>query len=277
MKQLKRLKSATSPGVVQLALLVLLAVAWPVFGAAGSTWPALRDQDEEDRAILMRMADYLAKAPGFEVTVKSNYDAIQEDGQRIEFGERRKVVLDRPNHLRMETERSDGEQSVVAFDGQWLTIYRPEENIYARVEKPGTVDELMVYMAKDLQMILPLGRMLLSQFPQQLKKLVTDVGYVEENGLFDMPTDHLAIRTDQVDVQMWIAQGDAPLLQRVVITYKNAPGEPQFRADFANWTMSPAVDGGTFALVPPASAEQVPLLKPVRKKGSIPAPQGGME
>src|SRR5437764_5212432 len=68
---------------------------------AGDTQAVARD-------LLMRMARFLAQAPRFSVSLLSNYDAVQSDGEKIEFGERRKLTLERPAQLRVETERSDG-------------------------------------------------------------------------------------------------------------------------------------------------------------------------
>jgi hypothetical protein len=236
--------------------------------SAPATAASENDRDPKAMEILMRMANYLAKAPSLQVTVLSSYDAIQEDGEFIEFGDRRRFELQRPDRLRVEVERSDGDQGGLIFDGKAITAYRPADNFYAVVEKPGTVDAVMVYVVKDLQIPVPLARMFTTTFPQQMEKMVKSIAYVETNRLFDVPTDHLAVRGDEVDFQIWIAQGDAPLPRRVIITYKNAPGEPQFRAMLNDWSLA-AVDAGRFAFAVPAGAEKVPFI--VRESGRRPA------
>jgi len=40
----------------------------------------------------------------------------------IEFGEVRKVTVSRPDRLRTEVERSDGEKGLVVFNGKDLTV-----------------------------------------------------------------------------------------------------------------------------------------------------------
>jgi len=232
------------------------------------------EQSPEARAILLKMANFLAEAPGFSVSVRSGYDAIQEDGQRIEFGERRKILLQRPDRLCVEMERSDGEQGLVLFDGRVITAFKADDNVYARVERPGNVDGAVVFLVRDLQMTLPLARMFLTTLPQELENRVESVAYVEENTLFAVPVDHLAARTAEVDLQVWVAQGEQPLPRRVVITYRNAPGQPQFRADFTDWNLAPEAGAADFTFTPPAGAEQIPFLAPVRK-GSLPAQEGG--
>ncbi len=219
-------------------------------------------------AILMTMANFLAKAPAFSVTIRSGYDAIQADGQRIEFGDRRRILLQRPDRFRVEVERSDGDRGLVVFDGKAITAFKVDDNVYASAEKPGTVDDALVYLVRDLQMTLPLARMFHTRFPQQIGKRVTSISYVEEDTLFDVPTDHLAARSAELDVQIWIAQGEQPLPRRVVFTYKNAPGQPQFWADLSDWNLSPKLAADSFTFTPPAGAEQIPFLAPTRQKGS---------
>ena len=231
--------------------------------------------DAQARESLLRMARYLAGTQRFSVTVRSGYDAIQEDGERIEFGERRRILIQRPDRARFEVERSDGDRGLLLFDGKQLTAYKPGDNVYAVAEKPGTVDGALVYLVRDLQVTLPLARLLLTTLPQEMEKGVESVAFVETETLFDVPVDHLAARTAEVDFQVWVGRGEQPLPRRVVITYKDVPGQPQFRADFSDWNLAPEIAADRFAFTPPAGVEQVPFLAPVRDPGQAPPRKGG--
>jgi hypothetical protein len=245
-----------------LAVLAVAVAAGPVRAADPTPAPEVSAQDRAARVLLLGMADFMARAPAMSVTMRSGYDAIQADGQRIEFGERRRILMQRPDKIRVEVERSDGERGTVVFDGRWITAYKPAENVYARVEQPGTLDQALVYMVRDLRATLPLARMFTTGFPVDLDKRATTVAFVEECSLFDVPTDHVAVRSAEVDLQLWIAKGPQPLPRRIIVTYKNAPGEPQFRADLYDWSLPAKQDAAAFAFVPPAGAEQIMYLAP---------------
>ena len=276
MKQIARLGFIrTLWATVTVLAVVLVLGATPALAADDAPAAAATEQDPEARAILMAMANFLAKTPAYSVTMRSGYDAIQADGQRIEFGERRRILLQRPDRVRVEVERSDGDRGMVLFDGKGITVFKADDNVYARVEKPGTVDSALVYLVRDLQLTMPMARMFHTGFPQEMEKLLMSISYVEEDALFDVPTDHLAARSAEVDMQVWIAQGEQPLPRRVILTYKNAPGQPQFRADLSEWNLSPKVADNSFTFTPPAGAEQIPFLAPVRQKGSLPVTKGG--
>ena len=73
---------------------------------------------------------------------------MQDSGQKIEFGETRQIVLRRPDHLRIDATKRDGSKSVFLFDGKDITVVHPQENVYATVAKPGSVDEAMTYFVQ---------------------------------------------------------------------------------------------------------------------------------
>ena len=60
-----------------------------------------------------------------------------------------------------------------------------------------------------------------------------------------------------VDFQVWVTDGDRPLPQRLVITYKQAKGEPQFWAQFSDWNLAPAVEDSMFLAKPPDGAQKL--------------------
>lgn len=268
-------RTRTERFVPPAIVLAFMAVAAGAAGAADrSPATAATAQDPAARAKLLEMANFIARAPGLSLTMRSGYDAVQADGQRIEFGERRRILMQRPDKLRVEVERSDGGRGGVTYDGRWITAFNANENVYARVEKVSNVDDILVYLVRDLRATVPLARMLRTEFPADVEKRATEVRLVEENTLFDVPTDHLAVRTPEVDLQLWIARGAQPLPRRVVITYRNDPGQPQFRADLYDWQIAPKFDAAAFSFVPPPGAEQISYLAPRPPADGTRAPAG---
>jgi len=218
---------------------------------------AVTESQAQARAILMRMADFIAGTQRFSVSVRGGYDAVQNSGQKIEFGESSKVTLSRPDRLRLEGERSDGAKKVTVFNGKEIVLIDAASNVYASAAQPGGVDDTIVYFVKDLGMRLPLAVLLVSQLPAEFKQRVQSIDYVEKTSMHGAPSHHLAARTDSVDFQVWVADGEKPLLQRVVITYKKAKGEPQFWAQFSDWNLTPAIADSTFSVEVPDGAQKI--------------------
>ncbi|MDD1621446.1 MAG: DUF2092 domain-containing protein [Methylococcaceae bacterium] len=213
--------------------------------------------------ILSRMANYLAKTPVFAVNLNDSYDTVQASGEKIEFSATRKVVVSRPNGLRVEREASDGEKQMVLYDGKDITIFSPSDNVYAQTAKPGGIDEAVKYFLKDLNMRLPLAVLLVSQLPAELERRTQSLDYVEKTTIHGQAAHHLAARTETVDYQVWIAEGPKPLPLRVVLTYKLEEGQPQFRAQFSDWNLAPQIDSTQFVFTPAEGAKKIAFLAQV--------------
>jgi hypothetical protein len=228
--------------------------------------------------VLKNMSQYLAHAERFSVTIRAGYDVVQESGQKIEFGELRNIIVSRPDHLRIEVERSDGQKGLVIFDGKDITVYSANDNIYATTSRQGTLDQAIKYALDDLKIRMPLALMLLSTLPSELANLVVSADYVETTTITDVPCDHLAVRTTKgVDFQVWVAKTGDPLPWRIVITYKNENGQPQFWADLSNWNLAPDVSGALFAFTPPNGAERIQFLAEARSAATTATPKKGGE
>ena len=209
-------------------------------------------------AILRNMSEYLAHTERYGVTIRDGYDVVQQSGQKSEFGEFRIVTISRPDRLRIEVERSDGQKDLVIFDGKDMTIYTAKDNIYATSCRQGTLDQAIKYALDNLKIRMPLALLFLSTLPSELDNLGVSADYVGKTTITDVPCDHLAVRTaGGVDFQVWIAQGSEPLPRRIVITYKDENGQPQFRADFSKWNLAPDVSDALFAFTPPNGAEPI--------------------
>ncbi len=277
---MKSLTWLTWPALcVSLLLGPAMAAEGPPSGAPpDAAGQATQDDEIDDAAMdaLKRMAGTLAEARGFSVTIRASYDAVQDTGEKIEFGERRTVMLSRPSALRVDSQESDGKRTQVMFDGTAITVFDPAENAYGRIEQTGSVDDAVRHMVQDLQVRLPLALLLVSTLPEELQERLQALDYVERDTLMPVPADHLAGQAEDVDFQVWIAAEGPPLPQRIIITYKTEEGEPQYRADLTDWTLNPDVPAAQLAFHPPDGAERIPFLirSPRTAAGHAPADEG---
>ena len=215
----------------------------------------------EAESRLMDMAVKLADTKQFTVDISMTYDVLQESGQIIEFGEVRTLQISRPDYLRVDAQQSDGDSGGLIFDGKTITQFSDTHNVYSQIDRPGHLDGAIRYAVGELGVRFPLARMLVTSFPEEMRRLTNGVDFVEQNTLGPASTDHIAGRTDDLDYQVWIREDNFPT--RIILTYKNAPGQPQFRADFSNWNTSPSLKRGSFTFTAPDESEKIPTLLPV--------------
>ena len=132
--------------------------------------------------------------------------------------------------------------------------------MFAQVAKPGSIDDAIAYFVNDLGMKLPFSTLLQTTASQELDRRTKTLDYVEKTSIFGEPAHHLAGRSQDIDYQVWVADGDRPLPQRLVLTYRNEKGQPQFRAQFSNWNLAPEASDALFAFVPAPGVRQIAFL-----------------
>jgi hypothetical protein len=71
----------------------------------GSIFAGAEMGDRDPMGILRDMAGTIADPKQFRVTIRSNYDVLQADGKKVEFGAEHRVQVRRPDGLRVETQR----------------------------------------------------------------------------------------------------------------------------------------------------------------------------
>lgn len=242
-----------------LVIVLLLATIQPALAA---------DDDRTAAARIEAMASFLARAQRLSVSADCAYDVVQSSGEKIEFGERRTLTLRRPDRARVEVTRRDGSRRGLIFDGKQLTVFDVDENVHATVAKPGTVDAALEYYTEELGMRLPLRELFAADLMRDLKDRIAGARLVGRETIAGADTDHVAFRGESGDVQLWIARNGDPLPQRIVITYRLDQGQPQFRADFRDWSLAPEVADSLFVFVPPPKSQSIPILTPASRRAA---------
>lgn len=219
------------------------------------------------------MSDFLAGTKQFSVTLDVAYDVMQDWGQKLEFGETRVVTVRRPDRLRVDTTDRDGAKSGVVFDGHEIAVFNVNDKVYATTAQPGPLDESIAHFVNVLGMRFPMAAILQGHVAKDAKQWAREIRSVGMETIGGVPCDHVALHGNWEDVQLWIARGDRPLLQRIVITYARAEGQPQFSAQFRDWNPSPDVADAVFAFAPQAGATKIAF----KSRQTIPgtAAQGG--
>ncbi len=210
-------------------------------------------------ASLTRSADFLASQKSFSFEADVSHDVLQVNGQMLEFGGTRDVLIRRPDRLRAESVDRSGDVMQLFFDGQSILIDMPKEDAYMKAEHPGTLYSALDYLVEDLGAPAPLEDFVSENFAAELEGQIESGHFVENARLDDHVCEHLAFRADEVDFQIWIRGGEVPVPCRLVITYKKAEGHPQFTAEFHDWNFTPEVDDEMFTFTPPESAERLQI------------------
>lgn len=235
------------------ACTVVLALAMTA-GSAGIS--AARADEAQAKKMFKAMSDYLAGQKAIALEYDSNLEVITEQNEKLGIASSGTLTLDRPDKLR--ATRTGGFANVeLVFDGKTLMLLGKNANAYAQVDAPGTIDQLVDELRDKYRRPMPAADLLMSDPYKELMPLVVSGRDLGSGVIRGVECDHLAFRTDDVDWQIWIAQGDRPYPCRYVITSTKVKGSPQYTVDVRSWKTGAEVASTSFSAAVPAGARKV--------------------
>ena len=206
---------------------------------------------------VVHAANFLAAQMSFSVVADISFDALQSDGRLLEFGERREISIRRPDRVRVDATRRDGDVRTLYFDGSAIFVDLPEHNAFVSVERPGTLYAALDYLSEELDAPVPLANLFSENFAVPLENQIAAGHYAGPAEIEGRHCEHFAFRLPEVDVQLWIEEGDRPLVARVVITHKHDEGNPQFRATLRDWDLTLETPDELFSFEPKEGSERL--------------------
>jgi hypothetical protein len=241
--------------------LIRCAVAFAALsvGAAQLTYgqEAAPAVDPEATAALEKMSAYLRTLKSFRVDVSVTDEDVLDDGQKIQYGGRTTVLAAFPARLRAEVV-NDRHERLYLYDGSHFTLLAKRVNVYATIDAPPTVRQLVDAVNETYGFTFPLEDLFLWGDPGWKPSGITaaiDVGPAVVDGT---TCEQYAFRQDDIDWQLWIQRGDYPLPRKLVITTKTDEARPQHTSVFA-WDLAPSFNDGAFEFEAPDGASRVVL------------------
>ena len=209
---------------------IILAAA--LAGTAGIS--AGRADQADAKRLLKAMSDYLGAQKAISFDYDVNLELVSKQQQKIGLVSSGTMTLDRPDKLHLT--RTGGFANVeMVFDGKTLTLLGKNTNLYTQLEAPGTIDQLVDVLRDKYHRPVPAADLLMSDPYKELMPLVKEAKDLGSGVIRGTECDHLAFRTDDVDWQIWIAQGAHPYPCRYVITSKKVTSWPQYALDMWGW------------------------------------------
>jgi hypothetical protein len=213
--------------------------------------------DEADaKQLLKAMSDYLAGQQAISFGYDATLEVVTKDDQKLGLANSGSVTINRPDKIH--ATRTGGFVDVeMLFDGKTLTLLGKNANIYTQAEVPGTLDHLVDELRETYKMPLPAADLLLSNPYDELMLDVVDTKDLGSGVIDGVECDHLAFRKEEVDWQIWIAQGDRPYPCRYVITTKTVAQGPQYSIQVRDWKTGDDVTADDFGFENTTNAEKV--------------------
>lgn len=237
--------------IVGLAVISALLVALPL--QAQTNAPAIDPYADE---LLQNMGETLQSTQDFMFEAETTVDAVSETGQKIQYSGTTTVSVRRPDGLQADSVGDRGSRSFW-YDGRSITLLDRIQNVYATVPAPSKIDQALDYAVEQFGLTTPLVDLVFSDPYAILTENIQTGKYLGLHRVAGKHCHHLAFTQQNIDWQIWLSTGSRPLPCKVLITYKNKPGSPQYIALLTHWDFSSRFTDAMFRFEPPVNASQI--------------------
>lgn len=212
-------------------------------------------QPEADEA-LRRMSRLLSETESFRFDAHITQDLPLEAGLKMQMYQHRRVTLSRPGKISVVSD-GDMDTNTTSFNGGVLTVLDPVKNAYTQIEGPEDIDGMLDHLALERGFVMPLADLLVSDPYTSATGRVRLGLYMGLHRVRDTACHHLAFRQAGIDWQIWIDAGETPVPRKLLITFTDLAGQPQWAAELDGWDLSPELEEGLFDIEPPQDAALV--------------------
>ncbi|MGB8427961.1 MAG: DUF2092 domain-containing protein, partial [Desulfobacterales bacterium] len=189
MKMLTRkLAKVTVAGISAAVLALILGMGTP---------SGARAAEADAKSLFKAMSDYMAAQKVISFAYDATLEIVTTDLQKLALASSGRATLNRPDKIRA-TRTGGFADAELLFDAKTLTLLGKNENLYAQVDIPGTIDHLIDELRLKHNMPLPAADLLMANVYEQLMPEVVDVKDLGSGVIGGVECDHLAFRTDKV-------------------------------------------------------------------------------
>lgn len=244
-----------------LTLSLMLAWAMAVRPSLSQTKPSPSSTAISKTDQLLRQAsETLKAAPSFSFQADISIDSVKSTGQKLQYSAISNVIVRRPDRLWAEV---NGDRRTLRFyyDGTNFAVLNPDTQLYATLAAPRTIDALVDTLAEGYGLVFPLADLVYSDPYKSFTGQVKQSSYIGLHNVNGQKCHHLAFRQEVIDWQIWVREDSKPLFCKLVITYKQEPGLPQYTAVFSQWDLDPpTLEDHQFTFKAPPNAKKIDFL-----------------
>ncbi len=226
--------------------------------AAGTFTGNAAAQESDPQALLGRMSAEIAALDSFILSGELYVDARLAAGQIIEHSSEVTMRIRKPTEMRITTRDAEGTNELY-FGGGVLTLYREVENLYAQTVIPEAIEAAAEFALTEVGIDAPLLDFVSNNIAEQLQEDAEEVRHLETSLIRGSIFEHIAIRTPEIDIQLWIAAEGPPLPGKMVISSKWEGGAPR-TVLFLNWDTDPTFPSDNLEFVPPQDASEIEFV-----------------
>ena len=160
------------------------------------------------------------------------------NGALLHIGHNFKVTVRRPDRLLVDGTGDDGPRKLI-YDGKTAVVVLDNGKKYASLPVPETIEGMLHVVVGHFGVDFPLADFLMEAPDKAFLAGVTggrEVGTATIDGVL---CHHLVFsQPPGIELELWLEANDQSLPRRLIVTYRSLPGEPNFVAEFSDWSFT---------------------------------------
>jgi hypothetical protein len=208
-------------------------------GGCASLKPAAPDIDPAALEQINRMRSAMERTGTYQMTFETLEDEALASGQLVQAGQTAVMKVARPDHLSLAVERDSAERWSAWIDGVTLTLVDESKGLYSRLHPPPPLDQSLDELGERYGLELPLIDVVSGLRRAGLLDRVQTGLHLGTETVAGAECHHLLFRQAEVDWQIWIETADPALPRKILITFKDEPGQPVYQTTIAEWNLAP--------------------------------------
>lgn len=240
--------------ILPLALLGILLCFSSLTAQAGGV-----QQDAKAIEVLKQMAAHKSTLDKVSITGVSFTDARLDAGLMVANADEVRVSIDRPGSMHISSFNGETKKDLYFHKGQ-LTVHNSTRNLYAQASIPDDIEAAAEFALEELGVEAPLLDLIYKDASVHLLSSDETILYLTDKArVGGTDCHHLAIRGPEVDVQIWVEEGERPVVRKIMITSKWEGGSPRFIANL-DWETNPKFEPGLFEFKAPEDAIKIEFV-----------------
>ena len=180
-------------------------------------------------------------------------------GLMVSNAEEVSVSIKRPGSMLITSADGEATRGFYFHDGLF-TFFNSATRLYGQADIPKDIEAAMEFALDELGVEAPLLDLIYKDASTHLLTSGETILYLTDKArVGNADCHHLAIRGAEVDVQLWVEEGDRPVTRRIMITSKWEGGSPRFVANL-DWDTSPEFKQGIFDFNAPEGATKIEFI-----------------
>jgi hypothetical protein len=236
---------------LKLAILMLLTLAGSVALASAES-----RKDPKALEVLNGMASYTGAIDQLVIKGEVFADARMDAGLIVSNPSEITIKIDRPGSIFIKSFDGMNTRMMYIHEGE-LMVFNTETNFYARAQVPESIEKAMQFVIEKFDLDVPLAELMFADSAIGLLSEQDTVLYLtDKSRVQGVDCHHIAIRGDEIDLQLWVEEGERPVPRKIMMTMKWEGGSPRHTA-LMEWSESKGLESKVFEFKPPEGALEI--------------------